>query len=414
MTNSLFPKHFLWGASTAAHQVEGGNHNQWTVWERANAERLAANAPERYRHLPNWPAIKEQVCDPHNYISGNGIEHYSRYAEDFKLVKALGLNTFRFGIEWSRLEPREGEWDDTAIAHYRTYIAALRKQHIEPVLTLWHWTMPTWFTDKGAFEKRQNLHYWRRYVKKVCDELGAGVSYVLTLNEPNVYASVSYMEGRWPPQKHNALRMLGVYGNLARAHRQAYEIWKKRYPKARVSIAAQLANGQPRSRYNPLDRLIVCFTDYLWNWWFLDRTRGQLDFIGLNYYFTQYLSWRGLRNPAGPLNDLGWYMEPRGTGRLLQAVWRRYKKPIIITENGVADTTDTHRQWWIAETMQAMQDALRAGVQLEGYLHWSLLDNFEWSDGWWPHFGLIAVDRTTMQRTIRPSARWFAEQIKKL
>jgi beta-glucosidase len=152
---------------------------------------------------------------------------------------------------------------------------------------------------------------------------------------------------------------------------------------------------------------------YIGNWWFLDRIKDSLDFIGLNYYFTEYRNWWGkTANPKSPINDLGWYMEPSGIYPLLIKLWNRYKKPIIITENGLADAKDTHRQWWLQETIQALQKALADGVDLRGYLHWSLLDNFEWAYGWWPKFGLVAVDRETMRRTLRPSAKWLAKTIK--
>jgi beta-glucosidase len=152
---------------------------------------------------------------------------------------------------------------------------------------------------------------------------------------------------------------------------------------------------------------------YVWNWWFLNRIRGQMDFVGLNYYFTTYYSWHlQTKNPSQPLNDLGWYMEPNGIERLLKSVWERYRLPSLITENGLADTRDTQRQWWLEQTMIALERTQASGVPLLGYLHWSLLDNFEWAYGWWPKFGLVKVDRTTMHRAIRPSARWFADQIK--
>ncbi|HSX35828.1 MAG TPA: glycoside hydrolase family 1 protein [Patescibacteria group bacterium] len=414
MTSDKFPNDFLWGASTSSYQVEGGNHGQWSTWEEAHAKALAKNAPQKYGWFADWEAIKAQATDPANYICGKGVDHYNRYAEDFALIKKLGLNTFRFGIEWSRVEPREGEWDQAAIKHYHEYIARLRKMGIEPMLTLWHWTMPEWFTNKRGFEKRRNLKYFERYVAKMSEELGAEVTYVLTLNEPNVYAALSYGQGIWPPQDKNPLHTLAVYYNLMLVHKRAYRIWKQRNPQAQISIAAHLVNSQPASKA-PTAKLLVKLVDYAWNWWYLDRIKRHVDFIGLNYYFTDYYTALGTkRNPKGPYNDMGWYMEPRGIEPLLLKTWRRYKIPIIITENGLADAADTRRQWWIEETLASLRSLLRQGVDLRGYLHWSLLDNFEWSDGWRPRFGLVAVDRTTMQRTIRPSAGWFAEQIKQL
>ena len=412
MSNKSFPKDFLWGGSTAAHQVEGNTHNQWSEWERANAQRLAGAAAKRLSWLPNNKEILPKATDPDNYISGNGVEHYSRYKEDFALLKKLHMNAYRFSIEWSRLEPVEGQWDEKEVEHYCQYLAEIRKLDIEPVLTLWHWTMPVWFTDKGGFEKRRNVRYFIRFVQKIAELYGKDVRYVMTLNEPNVYAMLSYLTGEWPPQKKNIFLGLKVYWNLVLAHREAYRILKQANPSLIVGVISQLSNNQPKKPHAWLDRTIARLAEYAWNCWYLDRIRGTTDIIGVNYYFTQYYHGFGAPNPKQPLNDLGWYMEPGGILPLLERLWKRYHVPLIITENGLADARDLRRQWWLRETIGAMEKALATGVDLRGYLHWSLIDNFEWAFGWWPKFGLIEVDRTTMRRTIRPSARWFAEYIK--
>jgi beta-glucosidase len=306
-----FPHGFLWGASTSAHQVEGGNHNQWSVWELAHASERAKSAESRYGHLPNWPEIKSRAQNPENYVSGKGVDHFNRYEEDFDLLKKLNLNTLRFGIEWSRLEPTEGRWDEEAVEHYKKYIEGLKKRNIEPVLNIWHWSMPLWFTDKGGFDKRANLKYFDRLVEKIAEEYGKSLSYVITLNEPNVYASFSYLTGLWPPQEKNILRTAKVYYILTKVHRRSYKILKKHNPKLQVGIASQLANIQAKRPHNLFDELSTKSMRYGWNWWFLRRVRRHQDFVGLNYYFTDYYT--GLfqrRNPKVPLNDLGWYMEP--------------------------------------------------------------------------------------------------------
>lgn len=415
-TKITFPKDFLWGASTSAHQVEGGNHNQWTEWELENATRLAKNAEKNYGKIPKWPQIKDQTQDPNNYVSGRGVEHYKRYKTDFELVTILNLNSYRFGVEWSRLEPQEGVWSEEAVAHYHGYIEELKKQGIEPVLNIWHWTFPVWFAQKGGFKNSSNIKYFERFVQKISDEYGHLLRYVITLNEPNVYASFGYQLGKWPPQEKNLLSTLRVYGNLVRAHKKTYQILKEHHPEMQVGIATQLANIQAKRPHNFLDTTATKLMRYGWNWWFLRRIRRQQDFIGFNYYFTDYYS--GLfkrQNPKTPLSDMGWYMEPEGLYPLLIRAWAHYKKPIIVTENGVADSADEYRRWWIEESIVAMQRALSEGVKIKGYFYWSLLDNFEWSDGWWPKFGLVAVDREHgMKRTIRPSAKWFADKIKQL
>ncbi len=406
----------MWGASTSAHQVEGGNHSQWTVWELANASRLAKHSEKDFGHLPNWDAIKQQAQKPENYISGKGVDHYNRYKEDFEIAKKLNLNAFRFGIEWARIEPEEGVWDEQEIEHYREYISELRKQGLEPVLNIWHWTVPVWFADKGGFKVSVNLKYFERFVQRLGAEYAHHLKYIITLNEPNNYASFGYQVGRWPPQEKNTLSMLKVYWNLAKTHRRSYKILKNIKPELQIGVANQLGNIQAKRPHNFLDEMSTKIMRYAWNWWFLRRIRNQQDFVGVNYYFTDYYNgFFKRKNPTRPLNDMGWYMEPEGLYPLIVRSWARFKKPIIVTENGVADANDEYRRWWIEETIVAMERAMSEGIDIRGYFHWSLLDNFEWDQGWWPKFGLVEVDREHgMKRNIRPSAKWFAEKIKRL
>jgi beta-glucosidase len=410
----IFPKNFLWGASTASHQVEGGTHNQWSAWELANAHDLAKTAKQRLGWLPTWDQIKDEAKDPDNYVSGRGVDHYRRYKEDFAIVKQLNMNALRFGIEWSRLQPDKDAWNIEAIEHYREYIRELKAQGIEPVLNLWHWTMPLWFAEMGGFEKRDNLRYWDAFVERVGQEYGKDLKYILTINEPNVYATFGYLTGEWVPQKKSPLLFLAVYWNLTRAHRRAYKILKSQHKHLHVGLATQLANIQAKRPHNYIDIAATKWMRYFWNWWFVNRVRRYQDFVGFNYYFTDY--YRGFRrvNPKLPVNDLGWYMEPEGLYPIIMRIWSHYKKPILITENGVADARDEYRRWWLEETFVALERAVSEGADIRGYLHWSLLDNFEWKYGWWPKFGLVAVNRKTMKRTIRPSALWFADKIRKL
>jgi len=417
----LFPKNFLWGASTASHQVEGHTHNQWTEWELSVAAEQAKTANKRLSWIPNWQKFKAQAEQPQNYISGRGVEHYKLYRHDFALLKKLNLNSFRFGIEWSRVEPEEGVWNKHEWEHYRQYIQTMLDMGIEPVLNVWHWTLPVWFANKGGFAKRSNLVYFDRFVQKLCTELQIKeLKYIITLNEPNVYASFGYLTGEWPPNIKKPLQFLAVYYNLTLAHKRSYAILKKANHKLQIGIAPQLANIQSKRPHNVLDQFATGWMRYFWNWWFLNRIKKHQDFVGFNYYFTDYYqfgSWNDIKrgvfftkpNPTVPKNDLGWYMEPEGIYPLMVRIWSHYKKPIIITENGVADTDDQYRRWWLEESMIALERALSEGIQVKGYLHWSLLDNFEWAYGWWPHFGLIAVDRKNgMKRTVRPSAKWWA------
>jgi beta-glucosidase len=409
---SKFPKDFYWGASTASHQVEGGNHNQWSVWELSVASQQAKTAEERLSWIAGWKDVKTQAENPQNYISGQGVDHYRKYKEDFALAEKINLNAMRFGIEWARIQPEEDVWDEKEIAHYKKYIREMRSRGLEPFLNIWHWTAPVWFEEKGGFKKGANIKYFEKFVQKIADELLTGVNHVITLNEPNVFTSFSYVTGEWPPEEKNWLSAMSVYWNLVNAHRRAYKILKKKKPTLQIGVAAQLANIQAKRPHNIIDGVATKWMRYFWNWWFLNRIKHQQDFIGFNYYFTDYYKHFKRDNPSVPLNDLGWYMEPEGLYPILLRIHAHYKKPIIVTENGVADADDQYRQWWLQETMIAMERALSEGVELKGYLHWSLLDNFEWAYGWWPKFGLIEVERKNgMKRKVRESAKWYAKRI---
>lgn len=411
--NLKFPKNFLWGASSAAHQIEGGNHNQWTVWELENAKILATKAKYRAKYLPNWPNIEASATDPRNYVSNKATDHYRRYEEDFALLKKLNMNAWRFSIEWSRVEPEEGSWSAEAITHYRLYLKRLKALNIEPIVTFWHWTVPVWFEQKGGFTKRKNIKYFVRFAAKLLDELGNDFRYIITLNEPEVYAAESFLVGIRPPQKHSKLKTLVVLANLTTAHKRVYKLAKQKGRKYLLSIAKNSARNYAGDDAW-LSRFTASAASFATDYLVLNALKGKLDFIGLNFYFSNRFYGYRQHNPDKNLNDLGWSMEPSDIEYVLKDLADRYNLPIIITENGLADGEDAYRKWWIGQTLMAMHRALQAGVRLEGYLHWSLTDNFEWESGFWPRFGLAHVDYKTKKRTLRPSALWFGKLIKQL
>ena len=322
------------------------------------------------------------------------------------------MNAFRFCIEWARIEPQEGAWDAAAIAHYRTYLRTLKKMGITPVVTLFHFTLPEWFMAKGGFEKRRNIKYFVYYVEKVLSELGRDIEWIVTINEPTVYAGESYLEGHWPPNKTRKRDLLRVLCNLVAAHKKVYKLTRAR-KKWKVSMAHHLIYCYPGDDAI-LSRASARVANYFLNTWVLCRVRRHSDFLAINYYFARRIYGYRAHDPYLKVSDLGWDMQPDKLQYLLEDVAERYRLPIMITENGLADGADSQRQWWLTETIKAMHEALKRDVKLIGYLHWSLLDNFEWDKGYWPKFGLVAVDRQTMTRTVRPSARWFAAVIKKL
>jgi beta-glucosidase len=408
-----FPKNFLWGVATSAHQIEGGQHNQWSVWELENAKALAAQSSYQFDDLSNWPEVKRSAQTPSNYVSGRATEHYARFAEDISLVRKLNLNAFRFSIEWSRVQPEQGAWDAGAVKHYKEVLAELKKQGIEPMVTLFHFTLPVWFAEMGGFEKRANVKFFVEFAERILSELGGTIRYVITINEPEIYASQSYLEAKWPPQVQNRAQYRRVLANLAFAHNTIAKKLHAASRRYRVSVAKNSAYIYPGDD-SALSVRAAAVMQYQRDDMFLRKVIKQCDFLGVNYYFSERVYGYRVHNPDERLNDLGWDMQPQYLERALERLSEKYKKPIIVTENGLADASDEDRQWWLMQTILAMQRAMRSGVELLGYFHWSLTDNFEWDKGYWPRFGLYAVDYRTMERTPRPSAVWFAKVLKKV
>jgi beta-glucosidase len=409
-----FPKRFLWGAATAAHQIEGSTHNQWSVWELENAKAKAAQAEYQYRDYPSWDRIKAEAKSPVNYVSGRLANHYDRYEEDFDLLEKMHMNAYRFSVEWSRIEPQEGHWNAEAIAHYKQYIASLKRRGIEPVMTLVHFTLPVWFAEKGGFEYRANIKHFVRFAERVMTEIGKGVKYVVTINEPEVYASASYHNQDWPPAQASKFKTWRVLNNQLTAHKKAYKVLKRLNPRLRIGIAKNSVYYYPGDTAW-LSRVSAGIMQWAQDDYALRIIAKHSDFLGLNYYFSSRVLGYRVHNPENiPSSDLDWSIAPGDIEYVLQRWHRAYNKPILITENGIADATDQYRQDWIKETIVAMQRAQEEGVEILGYLHWSLIDNFEWAYGKWPRFGLAAVDYKTGARTLRPSAVWFGRVVKKL
>lgn len=372
--NLKFPKDFLWGAATSAYQVEGGIKNDWSL-----------------------------VFD-----AGLACDHYNRFREDFDLARSLNQNAHRFSIEWSRIEPEEGKFNEKEIEHYRQVIRALRERGIESFVTLWHWTFPLWFSKKGGFEKRKNIKYFLGYVEKVVSSFKNDVNFWLTLNEPEIYSSNSFLTGKWPSQKKSLLSYLKVFMNLVWAHRKAYKIIKKINPQAQVGLAKNNIYFESVNK-NPFNYFLKKMADFWWNFLFLNKIWLYLDFIGLNYYYHNRI--KGLKfsqNENKEVSDMNWEIYPQGVYYVLKDL-KRYKKPVYITENGLADAKDEKREKFIKEHLFWIHKAIEEGIDVRGYFHWSLVDNFEWDKGFWPRFGLIEIDYKTMERKIRPSAYEYAK-----
>jgi beta-glucosidase len=399
-----FPKGFLWGAATSAYQIEGGIRNDWSEWEKKNALRLAKKAKT---HWQPWQVEKfPEMLRSENYICGRACDHYNRYEEDLDLAKSLGISAFRISIEWSRIEPKEGKFDAKELEHYRKVIAAIRKRGMEPFVTLWHWTNPIWIAKIGGPESKIFPFYFSRYVKYVVSNLKNQVKYWITLNEPTSVIAAGYMQGYWPPQKKNSPQIFSVYRNFAKAHNRAYDIIHEIDPRFRVGFANILLYLEPYRNNSILDKLTTGLSIYFSNKKMLNLVKGKNDFLTVQYYFHHKIKFPGIKiNDNENVTDMGngWEIYPKGIYHVLKDL-KKYDLPIYVTENGLADAEDLKRGEFIKDHLYWIHKAIQEGVNVRGYFHWSLLDNFEWDKGFWPRFGLIEVNYKTMKRKIRPSA----------
>lgn len=401
-----FPKKFLWGAATSSYQVEGNNMNDWTEWENQTFLKRLNKARKK-----KWPKyiLKEypSPLDKENYISGKTADHYNFFKEDFNIAKFLGHNAHRFSIEWSRIEPEEGKFNQYELEHYKKVVSYLKEKGIEPFVTLWHFTSPRWFSQNGGFASERAPEYFLRYSEKVVSVLGDDVKFWITLNEPIVYLANSYFTGTWPPGKIDILSGIKVFKNFVKIHKLLFKKIKELSPNSQVGIAKNMVYY---SAYNNLwlNKMIKNIADYYWNFFFINKIKNCQDFIGLNYYFFQVLD-LFLRNREDvKVSDLGWKIYPKGIFNLLLEL-KDYKKPIYITENGIADVRDSLRADFIKNHIYWIWQAIDRGVDVRGYFYWSLIDNFEWDKGFWPRFGLVGINYKTFEREIRASALDYAK-----
>ena len=370
-----FPDGFLWGASTAAYQVEGGIEN--TDWAAAGREGKVPAA-------------------------GRACDHYHRYGEDFDIARSLGHTSHRFSIEWARIEPEEGKFDEAEIEHYRKVLRALHTRGLTPLVNIWHFTLPSWFAERGGFLHPRAPETFARYAGHVIEHLGGEAELWLTENEPLVYASGGYLLGVWPPfVKRNPFKFLRVCSALVEAHKRAYTAMKGVRPNIRIGVAKH--NIFFEANANPFNMLVCALVDRFWNHRFLQRIKGYQDFIGLNHYHHRKFGATAAEKAAAVRSDMGWEVHPTSLYHCLIAL-KRYNLPVYVSENGIADAADTRRAQFITDAAACVHRAIAEGVPVKGYLYWSLLDNFEWAEGFTKRFGLVEVDYATLARKVRPSA----------
>ncbi len=410
-----FPTNFKWGVATAAHQVEGENiHNDWWVWEQGDG------------HIEN------------GHTSGLACDWWNNAEADLDRAAEMGLNALRLSVEWSRIEPRPGVFDDAAMERYVEIVRGLRNRDIEPMITLHHFSNPRWLTEQGGWEAPETIPLFVRFVRRVVSSLGKYCDLWCTINEPNVYGVMGYLEGVYPPGQSNLKTTLRVIRNLLAGHAAAYREIHALQPDARVGLAHHMRIFDPINPRSLMDRRVARTTDKAFNQailtaltkgrWMLPlgfglawKLRRTLDWIGLNYYTremvafdrTQSQSLFGRRQHAEGAEMLdGGYGEfyAQGMFRCLQRL-ARLNLPIYVTENGIPDDDDDQRPRYLLTHLHQMWHAIQMCYPVEGYYHWTLVDNFEWAEGWSLRFGLIALDPDTQVRTSRPSAGLYAEAI---
>lgn len=401
-----FPRGFRWGASTAAHQVEGNNVNS-DLWFMETVE------PKTF-----------------NDRSGDACDSYHLYQKDIDLLKAIGLNSYRFSVEWARIEPDRGQFSNAELDHYRRMIAALRAAGIDPIVTFYHVSAPRWFAEAGGWLNPESPALFARYCDKVARTLGEGMAYACTINEPQVSLTYRVVPGSdayftkqdaIQIQAHAAAtRKLGLERfvtmndpaikamtpQLMAAHEQGFAAIKAARPKLPTGVTLNLVDFQPGnagSRHDDLRKLA-------YGGW-MDAAKRAGDFVGVQTY-------RQVRVPGGgaalpplpamplvdPADPLEMIKQPSALRHTVEYAHQQTGLPVMVTENGLETDNDARRQWYIPQVLSELHTAIQSGVPVIGYCHWSLLDNFEWQQGYKPHFGLASVDRETFARKLKPSA----------
>lgn len=389
-----FPEGFIWGSATAGHQVEGDNI-----------------------HSQNWALEQEGKI---KIKSGKACNHYEMYREDVKLIKELGHKAYRMSVEWSRIEPVEGEFCKEAVGHYIDLLNRLKEENIKVYVTLHHFTHPLWFEKKGAFHKAENIAYFERYVNYIVHLLAEYVDSWNVINEFNLYGGAEQANFKI---------------NMIKAHARGYHVIKQ-YTGAPVSTAHAFIDYFPYRRHDRLDIIMTDYMDWMNNEFFFHAFRtgeivlphtdvvydpevkDAMDYWSVNYYIRQMVDARLMKPESGkrfeftrlkliPMDFSHDEFFPEG---LVTCLERLKDRPVIITENGCATDDDRFRIVHMILHLYALKEAIDRGVDVSGYLHWSLMDNYEWGS-FVPRFGLVHVDFDTFKRTPKPSALFYREII---
>ncbi len=406
-----FNNKFLWGVATSAFQLEGSPYADWASWDSILDE-------------------KPEVTN-----------HYTLYKEDLNLLKELGVNAYRFSIEWSRIQPHEKVWDEKAIAHYQEIIDILISNNIEPMVTLHHFTHPLWFIKKYPWHENSCVEKYLTFVERIISSL-KGVRYWITFNEPYVLILGGYFEGCTPPGVKDISLGISALKNILVSHGNAYDIIHSTIPDAKVSVAHNMAALTPWRRWNPLDRLLSKISKQFYNHSLLDAfltgilsikfpfktemkiavpIKGRLDFFGVNYYTRIHMRFNPFKKmgiemrhrdiEGYGLTDMGWEIHPRGLEKILRYA-SRLNVPLIITENGIATHDCQKKIRFMKRHVDILERCIKDCIDVRGYFYWSLIDNYEWLQGLDARFGLYRVDFNTLKRKPTNAAAYYSYLIK--
>lgn len=402
---------FLWGVATSAFQLEGSPYADWTSWD----------------------SILDSKPDVTN--------HYTLYKEDLNLLKDLGVNAYRFSLEWSRIQPRENIWDEGAIAHYQDIINILLENNIEPMVTIHHFTHPLWFIKKYPWHEDASIEKFSAFVEKITSTI-KGVKYFITFNEPYVLLLGGYLEGCMPPGIKDISLTVKALKNIFTSHSKTYDIIHSKIPHAMVSVAHNMAALAPWKRWSPMDRLLSKIAKYFYNHSLLDAfltgtmqikfpfkspididlpIKNKLDFFGVNYYTRVHMRFNPFKKMGVELRhrdidgygltDMGWEIHPHGLEKVLRYA-SRLNVPLIITENGIATHDCQKKIKFMKRHIDVLEKCIKEGLDVRGYFYWSLIDNYEWLQGLDARFGLYKVDFDTLKRKPTNAAAYYSYLIK--
>lgn len=421
--NIKFPDNFLWGTATSGHQIEGHNVNS------------------------DWWEFEKQGKILDGTQSGKSVDYWNRYEEDHKLMSDLGYQAFRLGIEWAKIEPEKGKFNQDATKHYRKIFQSLKEHNIKICLTVYHWVLPLWVAREGGWENEKTIDWYSKFTEYVVQEFGEFPDLWVTINEPIVPAAAGYLGGEFPPEKKSIPLFLKIIEKLLRAHSRGYEIIHAKIPNAKVGIAQAYQWIEPygsphlKGLYEKIMAKIFRIGSYeawdnaittgvlkfpLKKAIYIAGVKNSYDWSGINYYTRASLKFDISKKTQGLIDfeaipdgyektAMGWQIYPEGFYKILKYNWEKFKLPIYITENGIAEDADIQRPKYLVQHLLQVHRAIKDNCDIRGYFYWSFIDNFEWKKGFAMKFGLVECDCVNdpeLKRKPRKSAYLYSDIIK--